>query len=256
MASELIPLTTFNNIVVHVGERGLVSLNDLWKAAGSPANRDPRQWARLPQTIRFIAHVQRELNVGKSHICQSSRGCNGGTWAHWKLALDYAAYLSESLKDHIYEVFKERIEEDHDPELGFQRWQERAERKYQQDGRSKEWVAARLRAILSRHAETDALKAHGIIEAKDYARLTNETYRGLFGGAAKQLKERRGVPERANLRDHLDEVELVSVTLAETLARHKIERDGRQGFRACADACRSSARHVAEAVKKDLGGSA
>jgi hypothetical protein len=58
------------------------------------------------------------------------RGRSGGTWGHWKVALDYAAYLSDALKDHISEVFKERIEEEADSELGLQRWQERAERRY------------------------------------------------------------------------------------------------------------------------------
>jgi hypothetical protein len=253
MSGEIIPLTTFNDVPIHVAEDELVSLTDLWAAAGSPETHRPNDWINLPETKRFVAFQVRKLNAKKSGILRATRGRNGGTWGHWKIALDYAAYLSAPLKDHIYEVFKERLEEDADPELGFQRWQERAEKRYERVGLPREWVAARLRSILVRKMETDSLKAHGILESKDYAGLTNETYRGLFGHPAQRLKEERGLTKRDNLRDHLNEVELVSVAMAETLARHKIEREDQQGFRACARACRSSAEHVREAVRKDLG---
>jgi hypothetical protein len=106
---------------------------------------------------------------------------------------------------------------------------------------------------LVRRLETDSLKAHGIVESRDFAGLTNETYIGLLGRSAQQLRNERGIAKRDNLRDHLSEVELVSVILAETLARHKIEREGRQGYNACARACRSSAANVREAVRKDVG---
>ena len=74
---------------------------------------------------------------------------------------------------------------------------------------------------------------HGITAGRDYARMTNETYLGLFGKPAQKLKEDRGLAKGGgDLRDHFDEVELASLALAETLAKRKIDRDNWQGVQA------------------------
>ncbi len=75
---------------------GLICLTDLWKAAGSESNRDPRQWKRK-MGQQFIESVAEKLNVPISHIYKTTRGKNGGTYAHWQIALAYAKYLSHEL---------------------------------------------------------------------------------------------------------------------------------------------------------------
>ena len=94
---------------------GLLSLNIIYQVAGEPENQDPRQWNRLPETQRLINMVATELNVGKSHIMKTQRGKGGGTKAHWKLALAYAAYLDATLYSEILETYK-RVKSG-DPEL-------------------------------------------------------------------------------------------------------------------------------------------
>lgn len=61
-------------------EGDMYSLNDLWRVAGSPKNKDPRSWRILPTSIAFIDSAIKFLNVGKSHIIKSKRGKGGGTY--------------------------------------------------------------------------------------------------------------------------------------------------------------------------------
>jgi KilA domain-containing protein len=89
----------------------MLNLTDMWRAAGCPEHRRPTSWLILEDTLRFRAHAQAhwtELeepagdNVVHDHIIRldpdgfvaTARGRNGGTWAHWQLALTYARYLS------------------------------------------------------------------------------------------------------------------------------------------------------------------
>ena len=93
----------------------MVSLNDLWNAAGSPASRNRATGKSFPETQRFLAFQCQKQNVGLSDILPADRGRSGGTSAHWKVAIDYAAYLGPPLKDHVDQLFRERLEEDDDP---------------------------------------------------------------------------------------------------------------------------------------------
>src|SRR3954465_2549791 len=89
----------------------MLNLTDMWRAAGCPEHRRPTSWLILEDPLRFRAHAQAhwtELeepaddNVVHDHIIRldpdgfvaTARGRNGGTWAHWQLALTYARYLS------------------------------------------------------------------------------------------------------------------------------------------------------------------
>ncbi|WP_148208398.1 KilA-N domain-containing protein [Solidesulfovibrio magneticus] len=84
---------------------GLISLTDLWKAAGkNPSQRIP-EWLRLPATNNFVNRVSEKEKVGKSHLLKAVPGRNGGTFAHWQIALAYAKYLSPELHMAVNDVF-------------------------------------------------------------------------------------------------------------------------------------------------------
>ncbi|MEM9116902.1 MAG: KilA-N domain-containing protein [Cyanobacteria bacterium P01_F01_bin.56] len=89
-----------------VEEDGLLSLNVIYKIAGEPKDDDPRRWTRLIAAQRFIKEIMLELNVQKKDILKPSRGKGGGTKAHWKIALAYAAYLDPALYSEILETYK------------------------------------------------------------------------------------------------------------------------------------------------------
>jgi len=94
--------------IAEKGER--LNLTDMWRAAGSPEGHRPVDWLRLPQTERRIRHLEVTEKVGKSHLIQVSRGRNGATMAHWKLALEYAEDLSDELWSWGKDAIRDRME--------------------------------------------------------------------------------------------------------------------------------------------------
>jgi hypothetical protein len=72
-------------------------LTALWRAVGSPENKAPRFWVRNDQAQEIIAALARRENVSQDHLFFVRQGRNGGTWAHWQIALIYAHYLSPDL---------------------------------------------------------------------------------------------------------------------------------------------------------------
>lgn len=59
----------------------LKSLNDLWKFAGSPKNRDPYFWCRQVETQRFIESECKLLKTDRKSVLKTKRGKFGGTYA-------------------------------------------------------------------------------------------------------------------------------------------------------------------------------
>lgn len=97
----------YNGELIH--DRGdMLSLTDMWRAAGSDSVKAPAQWQRLSQAIEFIEHVG--LIVGNSHNNLVKTGKRGGTFAHWQIALAYAKYLSPEFHVWCNTVVRERME--------------------------------------------------------------------------------------------------------------------------------------------------
>src|SRR3954467_12752291 len=89
----------------------MLNLTDMWRAAGHPEDRRPADRLALEETERFRAYAGAHwtdaedplaLETGLAgiwHIDSDGfvavvRGNQGGTWAHWQLALSYARHLS------------------------------------------------------------------------------------------------------------------------------------------------------------------
>lgn len=81
---------------------------------------------------------------------------------------------------------------------------------------------------------------------------TEGTYLALFGRRASQLRALMGLPANANLRDHLEGVDLGAVVLAEALAAKHIEAKLAIGTEACLEVTAAAAHLVASVVNDDL----
>lgn len=90
-----------------IGER--LNLTDMWKAAGSPENREPFNWARF-EGAPFIEAVALSQNLSVAQVISTKRGKNGGTEAHWQIGLAYAKYLSPEFHMWCNTVVRERME--------------------------------------------------------------------------------------------------------------------------------------------------
>jgi hypothetical protein len=81
---------------------------------------------------------------------------------------------------------------------------------------------ARVDAIATRKLETNAFADTGLVtEGWQYADLTNATYQGLFGADAKGLRDQRGLKPKDSLRDNLDDISLMAISLSEAVAAKK-----------------------------------
>lgn len=222
----------------------LLSLNDIWQAAGSPANKDPRQWVRLPNVIQLLDTVTRMLNVGKSHILKATKGKGGGTLAHWQLAMTYAEYISPEFQVEVNETYRQVKAEEANPELTV----DRAVLNFQKKGMGPEHAEQRVSGVVARKRLTRIAAEHGVHTPEGFQLLTNSSYGPLWGGGKAVVCQKLGIERTANPRDHMSITQLRALELAELLGGNKIEADGLNGDHQCAEACRIAAQNVARAI--------
>ena len=118
----------------------------------------------------------------------------------------------------------ERVQEIENPELT----QKRMKEIYQQKGYSEEWIEKRVRGIAVRNELTDEWKKRGAQENTDFAILTNDIIRAAFGKTVQEYKEFKGLGKE-NLRDHMEDLELILTMLGEaSTTKLTKERDSKQ----------------------------
>jgi hypothetical protein len=104
------------------------------------------------------------------------------------------------------------VAEEADPELAVQRLRQ----SYASAGRPRAWIDQRLRSVSARLELVREWNKRGIHDGEEYRRLTNALTEAAFGVNVNTFRRRRGA--RENLRDHLTDMELALVSLAETVA--------------------------------------
>ncbi|MBT9167752.1 MAG: hypothetical protein DDT19_01092 [Syntrophomonadaceae bacterium] len=238
----------FQGVEIAFQGKDQINLTDLWRAVKGTRFNKPHEWSRKEGSV-FIEFVSQNLNTPVGRLLKTTQGRNGGTWAHWQIALAYAKYLSPELHMWANQVVKERLEEDRDPELGITRSRARAVAAWERQGKDQKWIEDRIQGISTRKAFTGKLQQHGVI-SKGYGKCTNAIYEPMFGGKTAVLKQERGLKKSDNLRDHLGNVENIGIRLAEALAGEKIEEKNYWGDVQCSSACWVAGSTVAEAIQK------
>jgi|SRR5581483_10814273 len=119
-------------------------------------------------------------------------------------------------------------------------------RRYEQLGKTEEWVENREEGIVKRKELTDTIQAHN---ANNYAECTNAIYRPVLGGSAAGVKMALQLKPKANLRDALATNDLMRVKFAEMMAADKIEGDNLRGNADCRSACHLAGDAVATAMR-------
>lgn len=133
---------------------------------------------------------------------------------------------AEPFKMWLARVGYERIKEIEDPELATKR----TAALYKAKGYPEDWIDKRMRGIAVRKTLTNEWGKRGAQEDIDYAILTDEIIKGTFDVTTKEYKEFKKL-KRENLRDHMDDLELILTMLGEaTTTRLHQDRDSK-GFK-------------------------
>lgn len=132
---------------------------------------------------------------------------------------------AEPFKLWLAQVGSDRLDEIENPELATQRTREL----YKLKGYPDDWIEKRMRSIAIREELTEEWKNRGVKEQKDYAILTAEISKATFGLTPSQYKKVKGLKSQ-NLRDHMNDLELIFSMLGEASTTAIVKTQNPKGF--------------------------
>ena len=131
---------------------------------------------------------------------------------------------AEPFKQWLSKVGYERLQEIQDPSLSM----DRARENWQKMGRSEKWIQQRMTGQETRNKLTDFWKESGVTQKDEFAYLTNIIHQEWTGITVKEHKQIKGLKSH-NLRDHMNEAELLFTALAELSTRQIAETENAKG---------------------------
>jgi len=152
---------------------------------------------------------------------------------------------AEPFKRWLAKVGYERVQEIEDPELATKR----TKAIYRAKGYSDDWIEKRMRGIAIRAELTDEWKNRDVKGEPEYAILTAEISKAAFGLTPAEYKELKGL-ERENLRDHMNDLELIFSMLGEAATTEITRVQDAQGFDENRTTARKGGRIAGDAREK------
>jgi hypothetical protein len=132
---------------------------------------------------------------------------------------------AEPIKMWLAKVGHERINEIADPEQSLNR----ARENWQKHGRSEKWIQQRMMGQETRNKLTDYWREAGVKQGDEFAILTNIIHQEWSDLTVSQHKKFKGLKSH-NLRDYMNEAELIFTALAELSTRQIAESLKVQGL--------------------------
>ncbi len=132
---------------------------------------------------------------------------------------------AEPFKRWLARVGYERIREIEDPELATKR----TRALYKAKGYPDSWIEKRMRGIEIRETLTDEWRKRQVGVDREYAILTAEISKATFDMTPSEYKKFKGL-QRENLRDHMDDLELIFSMLGEASTTQIAKSKDAQGF--------------------------
>ena len=158
---------------------------------------------------------------------------------------------AEPFKLWLAQVGYERVQEIENPELA----QKRMKDLYKAKGYSDDWIEKRVRGIAIRDELTDEWKKRNIKTEQEFAILTAEISKATFEMTPSEYKKFKEL-KRENLRDHMNDLELIFSMLGERVSTEITREEDKQGFLEVEDAAKRGGRVAGNARKeteKELG---
>lgn len=157
---------------------------------------------------------------------------------------------AEPFKKWLAKVGYERIQEIQNPEIGVKR----AILQWQIEGRTEDWIDARIRSIVTRKELTNEWKNRGV-QDKEYGYLTNIISCETFGIDVSTHKKVKGLKNHS-LRDHMTDLELIFTMLGEKSTTAIAISSDAQGLNKNAEAAKAGGKIAGDAARtleKKLG---
>ena len=172
-----------------------------------------KYWNKLAQRLReegsevvtFCHRLKLQSSDGKMREtdCANTEGI-------FRIIQSIPSPKAEPFKRWLAKVGYERVKEIEDPELATKR----TRALYKLKGYSDDWIEKRMRGIAIREELTDEWQNRGAKEQREYEILTAEISKATFGMTPSEYKKLKNL-KRENLRDHMNDLELIFTMLGE-----------------------------------------
>lgn len=179
--------------------------------------RDPElnsYWGTISTPLEMVAKDNKKREV----VCANTEGI-------FRIIQSIPSPKAEPFKRWLAKVGYERIQEIEDPEIT----SKRARAIYKAKGYSDAWIEKRMRGIEVRETLTNEWKKRGVQENPEYAILTAEISKATFGMTPSEYQRFKGL-KRENLRDHMNDLELIFTMLGEASTTEIAKNKNTQGF--------------------------
>jgi len=220
-----------NHIAIFKGKsvRKVIYLKEWWFSVIdiievlTSTERPRKYWSDLKKKLTNEGYVEVSEKIGQLKMASPDGKMRETDCADTKTMLRIVQSIPspnvEPLKRWLAKVGFERIQEIEDPELATKRTRVL----YKLKGYSEDWIEKRMRGIAIREELTDEWKRREIKERKEFEILTAEISKATFGMTPSSYKKLKGL-KRENLRDHMNDLELIFSMLGEA-STTKITRD-------------------------------
>lgn len=193
-----------------------------------------RGWVQIVHTLEVSTEGGKQ-----KMLCSNTEGI-------FRIIQSIPSPKAEPFKRWLAKVGYERVQEIEDPELATKR----TKILYKLKGYPADWIEKRMRGIVIREELTDEWEKRGAKEQRDYEILTAEISKATFGMTPKQYKKLKGL-KRENLRDHMDDFELIFTMLGERSTTEIHRNENSKGMRKLQEDAEIGGR-IAGNAKKEL----
>ena len=212
--------------------------------------RPRKYWSDLKKKLIEEGYNEVSENIGQLKLLANDgkkyfTDC-ANTETTFRIIQSIPSPKAEPFKRWLAKVGYERIKEIEDPELATKR----TRMLYKAKGYSDAWIEKRMRGIAIRDELTGEWKKRGIKMQREYEILTAEISKATFGMTPSEYQKFKGL-KRENLRDHMDDLELIFNMLGEASTTEIAKTKDAQGFNENKTAARKGG-SVAGKARKDL----
>jgi hypothetical protein len=191
--------------------------------------RPRKYWNDLKKKLIKEGYFEVSENIGQLKIVapdgkQRETDC-ANTETIFRIIQTIPSSKAEPFKRWLAKVGYERVQEIEDPELATKR----TRAIYKAKGYSDAWIEKRMRGIEVRATLTNEWKNRDVKEGQEYAILTAEISKATFGITPNEYQKLKGLKQE-NLRDHMNDLELIFTMLGEASTTEIAKNKDAQGF--------------------------